>query len=255
VRSVAETAMLRRLAIVVLLAVAPLVVPSMARAAQDSAFDAAAIARAREAVRADPLLRSEKTIKTLRWREGQQQARPTRPGWLLWVAGFFAWLGQSARYVVWTAAIILALLALRYVVTMSSRSAREDTGEAFVAPTHVRELDIRPESLPADIGAAARQLWDASQRRAALALLYRGLLSRLAHVHRVPIEDFTTEGDCLSLSATHLTAPRHGYASSLVGLWQHVVYGHEEVSTAAVHELCDGFGPALDRAQDREGPA
>ena len=81
----------------------------------------------------------------------------------------------------------------------SARAPRGD--DAFVAPTHVRDLDIRPESLPDDIGAAARALWDRGEHRAALALLYRGLLSRLAHVHRLPIRDSSTEGDCLALAA------------------------------------------------------
>ena len=112
----------------------------------------------------------------------------------------------------------------------------------------MRDLDIRPASLPPDIGAAARALWDGGQHRAALALLYRGLLSRLAHVHSVPIQDSTTEGDCLALAAAHLARPRHDYVSRLVRVWQHAVYGHEEVSAGAVHDLCDGFATALDRA-------
>lgn len=236
------------LVIVLLLGVAPFTLPSVARAAQDPVFDEPALDRAREAVRADPLLRSEKTIKTLRWRDRSQQERSATPAWLLWITGFFAWLGQSARYLVWAAAFILAVWVLRYVLTMSSRRESQQDDEAFVAPTHVRDLDIRPESLPPDIGAAARALWDAGQHRAALALLYRGLLSRLAHVHRVPIADSTTEGDCLALSAAHLSTPRHAYASRLVGVWQHVVYGHEEVGAGAVHELCAGFAGALDQA-------
>jgi hypothetical protein len=247
VRSAGDFVRSRRLIIVLLLAAAPAAVPSLA-ARQQSAFDEAAIARAREAALADPLLSAEKTFRTLRWRDGGQQPRTSRPGWLLWIAGFFAWIGQSARYVVWAAAFILALWVLRYVLTTSVRSRTEETGETFVAPTHVRDLDIRPESLPPDVGAAARALWDAGQHRAALALLYRGLLSRLAHVHRVPIEDFTTEGDCLALSVSHLAVPRYTYASRLVGLWQHVVYGHEHVSTVAVHDLCDGFASVLDEA-------
>jgi hypothetical protein len=243
----AEPAVLRWLAIVLLLMMAPVTAPPAAAAAQDPSFDDAAIARAHEALQADPLLNGEKTIKTLRWRE-RQQTRASRPGWLLWMAGFFAWIGQSARYLVWAAAMILAVWLLRYIVTTAAHARSDDTGEAFVAPTHVRDLDIRPASLPPDIGGAARALWDAGQHRAALALLYRGLLSRLAHVHQVPIADFTTEGDCLRLSAAHLSAPRQVYASRLVGVWQHLVYGHEDVSGATVHELCEQFAPAIDRA-------
>ena len=75
-------------------------------------------------------------------------------------------------------------------------------------PSHVRELDIRPESLPADIGAAVRELWLAGERRAALSLLYRGALSRLVHSYQVAIGDASTEGDCVRLARAALPPPR-----------------------------------------------
>jgi hypothetical protein len=118
------------------------------------------------------------------------------------------------------------------------------------APSFVRDLDIRPESLPADIGAAGRQLWDGGEQRSALALLYRGLLSRLVHVHRVPIKDSTTEGDCLALANRHLQdEERKVYVGNLVRLWQRAVYGGETVATEALYALCDGFARALDRPE------
>ena len=242
--------LLRGLAIV-LLALAPLRPAMPAQGAgQEAAFDQAAVSRALDVVRADRLLRGEKTIRTLRWRESNQTAKPAQPRWLAWFVGFFAWLGQSGRYLVWAAAAILAVLVTRYVLAMTVRRSSARAGDdTLVVPTHVRDLDIRPISLPPDIGAAARALWDEGQHRAALALLYRGLLSRLAHVHSVPIQDSTTEGDCLALSGAHLETPRHAYVSRLVGVWQHAIYGHEEVSSGAVHDLCDGFAAALDQGE------
>ena len=240
-------AVLRASALVFLaLAAASPAMPAHA-STQEARFDGAAIARALEAVRADPELSAEETIKTLRWKDARQPARPTRLGWLAWIAGFFAWLGQSARYLVWVSAAILAVLTARYVLATATRARSSSADdEPLAVPTHVRDLDIRPASLPPDIGAAARALWDSGQQRAALALLYRGLLSRLAHVHSVPIQDATTEGDCLALAAAHLATPRQDYVSRLVRIWQHAVYGHEEVSAGAVHDLCDGFAAALD---------
>jgi len=73
------------------------------------------------------------------------------------------------------------------------------------------------------------------------------MLSRLAHVHRVPIRDSTTEGDCLVLAAHHLSADTQAYTSSLVRVWQRAVYGDETVVPATIYELCDGFARALDR--------
>jgi hypothetical protein len=115
----------------------------------------------------------------------------------------------------------------------------------------VRNLDIRPESLPTNIGAAARALWDRGDHRGALSLLYRGLLSRLTHVHRVPIVDSSTEGDCLILLSGRVPAGTGEYAARLVDAWRTTVYGGIEAATPAVHALCDGFRGALDRAGER----
>jgi hypothetical protein len=112
----------------------------------------------------------------------------------------------------------------------------------------VQDLDIRPESLPDNIGAAARTLWDSGEHRAALSLLYRGVLSRLVHVHNIPIRDSSTEGDCLRLTATRLREEQRNYVALLIQIWQHAVYGGQQPETASLHTLCDGFAPALDAA-------
>lgn len=206
--------------------------------------DDAAIERAMQQVKADPNVATERTVKTLRWKESDAKPSP-RPAWLEWVAGFFRWLDQSARVLVW--AVVAGLVALlAFYIVRTFRSWDDVPGDAeFVAPTHVQDLDIRPESLPPDIGAAARRLWDRHEHRAALALLYRGLLSRLAHVHQLPIRDSNTEGDCLAIAARMDTAGRE-YAARLIVLWQAAVYGHLDADTMTVHALCDGFAPALD---------
>jgi hypothetical protein len=209
----------------------------------------AEINRALDIVKADPNLATQQTIKTLKWKNPGEPAKlhTKVPGWFSWVANFFRWLDQSARLLVWGAAILAALLLVRFIVRLVSTHGLPEREEAFVAPTHVRDLDIRPESLPADTGAAARAMWDRGEQRAALALLYRGMLSRLAHVHRMPIRDSTTEGDCLTLAAKHLTPRKSEYTSSLVRVWQRFVYGREPVQTSMVYMLCEDFAAMLDR--------
>jgi len=206
--------------------------------------DDAAVTQALEQVKADPNLATQRTIKTLQWKDSDAPPSP-RPAWFEWVLGFFRWLDQSARLLVWAAVAALAVMAAFYIVrTVRSWESAAPDGE-FTAPTHVQDLDIRPESLPPNVGAAARALWDRGEHRAALALLYRGLLSRLAHVHQLPVRDSSTEGDCLALSA-RIGGPGRDYAARLIVLWQAAVYGHFEADTPVVHALCDGFAPALD---------
>jgi len=209
----------------------------------------AEISRALETVKADPNLATLRTIKILRWRESSTPRRPGTFAWLAWIVGLFRWFDQSARLLVWVGAVVLAGLLVVYVARiLPGPRVRTQGEESFVAPSRVRDLDIRPESLPDDIGAAARRLWDRSERRAALALLYRGMLSRFAHVHRIPIRDSSTERDCLALAAGYLSPARSDYASRLVGEWQRVVYGSEDIQTPTVYGLCEGFAPALDHA-------
>ena len=201
------------------------------------------IAQALAKVKADPNVGGTRTIKVPEWRTNG----PT-PSWAKWIARLFAFLAQSSRPLFWIAVFALAIALLSFFIrSLAARAARE-AREQSVTPTHVRDLDIRPESLPADIGGAARQLWDSGQKRAALALLYRGLLSRLAHVHRIPIRDSTTEGDCLTLTQEHLTETRYQYSARLVRVWQRSVYGGADADTSSVYELCDTFAEALDAA-------
>ena len=220
-------------------------------------FGQTEITRAIDAVKADPNLATERTIRTLKWNGSMAPPKRSRmPAWLLWIAGLFRWFEQSARVLVWGAAVAMAALLVVYIVRTVRWRGVLSTEDEFVAPTHVRDLDIRPESLPEDIGSAARALWDRGEHRAALALLYRGMLSRLAHVHRIPIRDSSTEGDCLALAASHLTEERREYASGLVRAWQRFVYGGQQIQAAAVYVLCDDFGSALDPASpvDSTGP-
>jgi Domain of unknown function (DUF4129) len=214
------------------------------------------IARAIAAVQADPKFGGVTTIKTLKWKtpDTPKPATPETPEWMRWIAGFFNWMDQSARVIVWGGVIVVAVLLARFIIRLVGTRRPSRHEEAFIAPTHVRDLDIRPESLPPDIGAAARALWDRGEHRAALALLYRGLLSRLAHVHRMPIRDSSTEGDCLLLVAQRFPAKRGEYASRLVRVWQRAVYGSEDVQSSTVYMLCEDFATMLDRGLDRGAP-
>jgi hypothetical protein len=209
------------------------------------------ISNALEAVKKDPNLATEVTIKTLRWIDKSKPVKKA-PDWALfvWIRELVRWFERSARLLMWAAVAILAGWLAIYIIRLAHRRARRGSStDTFVAPTHVRDLDIRPEALPPNIGAAARALWDRGDHRAALALLYRGLLSRLVHKHRVPIRDSSTEGDCLALAANHLTeASRRDYASRLIRIWQRAVYGSQDPAPDAFYELCDAFAQSLDLA-------
>lgn len=212
-------------------------------------FSDAEIHEAIDRVRADPNLGGIRTIRTLHWRRAEPGPRRQAPAWLSWIVDLVRFLAQSGRVLLWVAigAAVVALASYLAHV-LSSRRSIGAMGRVVLTPTHVRDLDIRPESLPADIGAAARRLWTRGERRAALALLYRGLLSRLAHVHRLPIRASTTEGGCVALAALHLDVLRSAYVVRLVNVWQRAVYGGSEPDDSTLYSLCDAFDRTLEGA-------
>jgi hypothetical protein len=203
------------------------------------------IQRALGKVKADPNLAPEKTIRTLKW--VQSDDTPKEPsGSLQWLGELIGWFAQSARVVVWVAVALLAGLLVIFLLRLLKERAPSLGAQRKIIPTHVQDLDIRPESLPDNIGAAARTLWENGEHRAALSLLYRGLLSRLVHVHNVPIRDSSTEGDTLQLTAARLREDQRDYVSQLIRIWQHAVYGGQQPEADALYRLCDQFAPALD---------
>lgn len=209
--------------------------------------------KAVETVKKDPNLAAEKSVRTLTWKdwdssdkEEKKSHRSRWPSWLDWIPNLFGWIGQASQMLVWLLIAALVGLLLLFVVRLVRDTRLDPKGSKFIAPTHVQDLDIRPESLPPDIGAAARALWERGEHRAALALLYRGMLSRLAHVHEVPIRDSSTEGDCLTLAARKLDPVRIAYVTQLVRTWQRFTYGGIAIEDAVAHELCAGFSQNLD---------
>lgn len=210
------------------------------------------VAAAVEELKADPNLATDRTVRILRWKDRNEPRK--RGAWLEWLADLIRWVAQTGRIIVWLTVGVFAALLVLFVIRFVRQLRPSAVARRFEAPTHVRDLDIRPESLPDDIGASAMALWQGGEHRAALSLLYRGLLSRLVHVHEIPIRHSTTENDCIDLAARHLPAERSNYVSRLVRVWQMAVYGGHEPRTEDVQQLCDGFADAL-AAPARTEPA
>lgn len=198
-----------------------------------------------EKLEADPNLIAERKVRVARWQGEEERSEPRESsGVFRWIIDLFRWLAQISRVLVW-AVIAVVVAALAFYFVRLFRSMERTSVARLELPTHVRELDIRPESLPDDIGAAAWALWSQGEQRAALSLLYRGLLSRLVHVWRTPIRDSSTEGDCLQLAREHLPDQARAFAERLIQLRQAAVYGGRTPEADAVRELCDQFAATL----------
>lgn len=168
-----------------------------------------------------------------------------------------AGVASLLEILLWTAVICgIFFLAFRYRHWLASYLPHRPPRESpSTRPVTLFGLDLTPESLPANIGAAALNLWQNQQHRLALALLYRACLSRLLQAG-VAVEDGYTEEECLQV-ATRFAADHSGagpavsYFSDLTRHWQRLAYGHLLPPAEDAEALCRAWNPIWD---DQEAP-
>jgi Domain of unknown function (DUF4129) len=197
-------------------------------------------------LRTDPNLGGEKKIKSLHWTtSSEKESDPTPvPNWFL---GFLEFLSRFSSLLLWAAGAVLVAISIVWIGrALSTRVSAAPIPSPKVS--RVRGMDISPESLPADIGAAALSLLEAGRNRDALSLLYRGALSRAVHRYGVTIGESYTEGEALRAVNGTLDPPRAAYIADLIATWQRAVYAGEAVMHDSVARLCRTFMPTLDGA-------
>lgn len=217
--------------------------PQSPEAASSPALSASAVHAALKAVREDPLLPGTEKSKRLRFKDVRKEgkAEDTDIRWWLDLMGSLSAGLRVGIWIVGAAILIWILLRLRDWLKGYERV----THAAAAPPTHVGSLDIRPQSLPPDIGAAARELLGRGELRAALSLLYRGALSRLVHGHGVPIRGASTENECLALAAQRLAPDSLVFLQHLVASWQMVAYARRQPLAEELERLCAEFDARL----------
>lgn len=150
-------------------------------------------------------------------------------------------IAGGSTYLVWIGAgIIIALILWRY------SKIREWLGkyfpdqlDRFAPPDELFGMDIRPESLPDDIGSGCRELLRQQQKREALSLLYRGVLSHLINTHHVRIYSSQTENECCSLVKKYRPEPESSFFTDLTALWLTTAYGHREPALESCFDVID----------------
>jgi hypothetical protein len=190
-----------------------------------------------------------------RYRFGDDPAAPSEdkpgeaPQWLKTLLGWldsqrFNALAGLIEVLLWGALIAaVGWLIWRYrefLRTFVSRRAKLRARVRPPAPQQALGLDLTPQSLPDDIAASAEQLWQ-TQPRAALGLLYSGLLSRLLHDFALTLKPADTEHQVL-LRVEQLQRPELlAFSRSLTQHWQNMAYGHRVPAAHLQQELCDGW--------------
>ena len=134
------------------------------------------VTQAKTQVMADPNLASTRTVRSLQFKKSEadqpakKETKPKRDTdfGLSWLFDFFRWVTESARMLMWVlgfAVLAWVLLRLRHWINMHADAplAGPDT-----LPSQINDLDIRPQSLPPDVGASAAALWQRGEQRACL---------------------------------------------------------------------------------------
>lgn len=213
------------------------------------------VEQAAATVRQHPDLPGKRKEKTLRLRKTDDKKETNKNSSWAWMRDLARWLAEPARVLIWLAGIVLVALLVVGIRRWALVRRGLSHDHRHAAPSHVQSLDIRPESLPEDVGRAAALLWQRGEHRAALSLLYRGALSRLVHAHAVPIAAASTEGECVALATQRLDAQRSAFFARLVGAWQLAVYGARLPETGQALALCSEFDLHLPATPQGAGAA
>ena len=171
--------------------------------------------------------------------ERQAQRAPTRGG------GLFA---EIARLALWIGVGVLLAVALYYLRRLMPQWAASPRMKRAAPPSAIFGLEIAPESLPADVAAAALAAIEEGNVRGGLGLLYRGALSVLVHGNGLEVAAGDTEGDCVRRVAAQGDADRARFFGELVAAWQTAAYAGRLPETAGLRALCREWPAHFSRA-------
>lgn len=175
-------------------------------------------------------------------------------GWVEWLVdvlqGFFKGFAALSEVVLWVAVGVALAWVIGWVVANRGPAARPGRrrDRERGAGARLLDLDVSPESLPADIPGAARELLDGGDLRGALSLLYRGMLSRLVHDEHLRIDESATEGECLTLVSRARPAAERLYFTNLTRQWTAMAYAHRPPDGDTVRSLCSQWREVNDGA-------
>jgi len=149
------------------------------------------------------------------------------PDWLsnLGVPGFIGAVGVAVFWIILTLVVAgIVYLIIRNWHVFSRGSGGRQGGADKPRTEAVMGMDIRPESLPDNIVAAAREAWRNGDSHLALSILYRGSIAWLVNK-----ESLQAAGN----------ATYKSYFSTLTGTWVDVAYGKKDPEDSNMSDLCD----------------
>ncbi|MCR6650309.1 MAG: DUF4129 domain-containing protein [Cellvibrionaceae bacterium] len=203
------------------------------------------------AIKQGPDFHRMETQRVIKAKENHQEINFNEGFWQA-LLDFFSGAGKAARAVASIAEIALWVVVLVAVVFLILKYGSWLERFPQLLPGRRRRAEYRPqtlfgmavtrESLPEDVSAAAGALWQAGERRQALALLYRASLASLLQVG-MPLREGSTEQECLRLverlqAELDIPAESLRYFAHLTRAWSELAYGHLAPHEHEGLELC-----------------
>jgi hypothetical protein len=202
--------------------------------------DDGAFSRSIDRAYADPDLAPTRQVESWVRRDRDRRESQEVRAMPAWLRAFGQLFGAASEYGMWL--VVGALLGLllwklpKWLPWVRDLAVREQ------APTPVVEhADAHVEPLPDDVPAAVRRLWAQGEARAALALLYRASVERLALALGRPLPPGATEAECLRRARALPDAAARAAFDQVVRAWQGAAYGHRLPDPAAFDALVAGW--------------
>ncbi|QEY58456.1 DUF4129 domain-containing protein [Pseudomonas sp. C27(2019)] len=187
-----------------------------------------------------PPFQNYKTVTN--WRFGdvnQTQRTPSAFSTPAWLDGLLTQLSFGLQALLWAVVLLLsAVIVWRYRQWLKTfgQQLLPRKKHQHAAPTTLLGLEISAASLPDDVVVTAQALWTRDPR-AALSLLYRGLLHHLVEVQALPLTAAHTEGDVVALTQTSPEALQR-YTQQLTLHWQNLAWGQRLLPHSEFANLC-----------------
>jgi hypothetical protein len=158
---------------------------------------------------------------------------------LTWIGDIVRAMASVVEVLLWAGIILLVIFLIVKISQMVNPDAFKSKDKKRAIPAVISGMDIRPESLPDDVAATAKQLWQQGDYREAMSLLYRGTVSSLVHAYEVELSEGATEGDVLIAAQSRLQTETHDYLDNITRSWQSIAYAHRPPEDARALSLFD----------------
>lgn len=152
----------------------------------------------------------------------------------------YAALGLLLAFIVWL------IWRYRHVFVLKASRGSKASPKAAPEVRVVMGMEVSADTLPKDIPGRVMALWGEGRHHEALALLYRGTISKVIDQSRVDIQESDTEGDCLKRVEAAGSPAHPGYFRGLTNAWMGLAYAGMTPREGEVETLCREW-PFMDR--------